>query len=133
MQQKELHFDGRASETQSCPSNSSAIGRAAPELARPPGASSGTYPNHPGWKRHGTSQDAAESAAPCAKTLRASALRVLKLEDLTADEVAAKLDEDVLSIRPRISELAVQGKIIETGQRRKNRSGKSAMVWRAWL
>jgi len=35
-----------------------------------------------------------------------------------------------LSIRPRITELVLQGRIFDTGERRRNASGKSAIVWR---
>mgnify|MGYP000322982922 CR=1 FL=1 len=47
---------------------------------------------------------------------------------LTADECAAVLGESVLSIRPRFSELLGAGLIRETGQRRRNASGKMADV-----
>lgn len=90
------------------------------------------YPLFPGAKRGGTSQDAAVSMAPRASTLREKALRAISgTPGLTADEVARFLGESVLAIRPRISELKVLGKVVETKHRRKNRSGKDAIVWRA--
>jgi predicted HTH transcriptional regulator len=48
---------------------------------------------------------------------------------MTADQCANLLRIDKLSIRPRFSELAAQGKIIDTGERRPNQSGKRAIVW----
>ena len=54
-------------------------------------------------------------------------------EGLTADECAAIIGQTVLATRPRVTELNKQGKIIRTGQRRKNVSGASAIVWKATL
>ncbi|MCH8882314.1 MAG: alpha-hydroxy-acid oxidizing protein [SAR324 cluster bacterium] len=42
-----------------------------------------------------------------------------------------RLAFDKLAIRPRISELSRLGKITDTGRRRRNTSGKSAIVWKA--
>lgn len=47
----------------------------------------------------------------------------------TADELAAWLDVDRLSIRPRCSELRALGDIADSGRRRRNKSGKAAIVW----
>ena len=41
------------------------------------------------------------------------------------------LGESVLAIRPRFSELRALGQITDTGARRINDSGRSAIVWRA--
>ena len=49
---------------------------------------------------------------------------------LTSDEVADLMNESILSIRPRVSELRAQGKIESTGQRRKSVNGNGATVWR---
>jgi predicted ArsR family transcriptional regulator len=49
---------------------------------------------------------------------------------LTADEIAATLDESVLAVRPRVSELFHAGLIEKTGERRRNQSGLSAHVWK---
>lgn len=90
------------------------------------------YPLFPGAKRGGTSLAAAVSMAPLAHTLRGVALAHLRQRGpMTADEVAQVMGESVLAIRPRITELSKLDFIVETGQRRKNRSGKMAIVWRA--
>lgn len=47
----------------------------------------------------------------------------------TADEIAGRLRVDRLSVRPRCSELRSLSQIHDTGQRRKNKSGKRAIVW----
>ncbi len=49
---------------------------------------------------------------------------------MTADECAAALGLDILSIRPRFSELSRLGLIKKTGEQRPNRSGDHAAVWR---
>lgn len=88
------------------------------------------YPSTPGFKRPGTSQDAAAAMQPKASLLRERCLAVLREGPRTADEVAGVLRMDRLAIRPRLSEL-VEMKLIEpTGERRKNASGQSANVWR---
>ncbi len=86
------------------------------------------YPVQAGFKRSGTSQEAAASVN--APTLRDKVLAVLRHGNYTADEVAEILEEPILSCRPRLSELLALGKIAETSQRRRNASGKFASVWR---
>lgn len=88
-----------------------------------------TYPHSPGSKRDGTSRDAAQAIAPRAKTLRDQCLALIRQHPMTADECAAQLNESVLAIRPRITELLKLGHIRESGLRRKNASGASAAVW----
>jgi hypothetical protein len=89
------------------------------------------YPKTAGWREPTTSRDAANAVEPKAKRLRP-----LVIEDLlqhpasTADEVAARLGETVLSIRPRISELKTDCTIEKTGIKRRNESGLSAHTWR---
>lgn len=89
------------------------------------------YPNAPGFKRRGTSSD----AAPTIK--RAQGLRALVLAEikkagkrgLTADEAAGKLGVNILAIRPRVSEHFKMNRIAESGMKRKNASGICAVVW----
>lgn len=88
------------------------------------------YPSAPGYKIAGTSKDAAHAIAPRANTLRAAVLRRLLRSPATADECATSLAESVLSIRPRLSELREAAAIEDTGERRKNQSGRPAAVWR---
>jgi hypothetical protein len=88
-----------------------------------------TYPNEPGWKEGDTSREAAESMS-----LRAIRLRKLSYDFIrhhpehTADEIANALDESILAIRPRISELRRMEYIRNHG-RGTNRSGKAAHKW----
>jgi hypothetical protein len=67
------------------------------------------YKGMPGFKESGTSKEAGRSLAKNgrADTLRDKCLSIfLEGWQMTDDQVAARLGEDVLSIRPRISELA---------------------------
>ena len=92
----------------------------------------GQYPDVAGSKeRGGTSQEAAKAieASGDAAHLRTLVLATLKrCGPLTADEIASRLRESVLAIRPRCSELVNQGKVRKTDKRRPNRSGRSATV-----
>ena len=90
-----------------------------------------TYPEVPGVKTHETetSQQAANSIKPTAATLRDKCYAALKGAAMTSDEVAENLSMSILAIRPRISELNAMRKIEATVFRRKNASGKKAVVW----
>lgn len=95
------------------------------------------YPLAPGFKERTTSRDAAYAIAGRASILRRrvyTELLAAGAAGLTADQVAARLGESVLSVRPRVTELAKakpQPWIVPTGERRKNESGLKAKVWRA--
>ena len=92
-----------------------------------------SYPNRAGAKERTTSLEAAHriEAKGRARTLRKMVLEWFSYDhESTADEVAEQLGEDILAIRPRVTELHKQGWLEHTGQRRKNASGASAHVWR---
>jgi len=90
------------------------------------------YPHAPGARDRDTSQASAADVQPIAATLRAKALAVVERSNgLTADEVAGRLGLSILSIRPRLTELARLQKVRDTGIRRRNASGKQAIVWAA--
>jgi predicted ArsR family transcriptional regulator len=92
-----------------------------------------TYPNTPGHKASGTSEEAAASMAGSAPQLQRAVLTVLYRHPigLTADQCAEYIGVSVLSIRPRFSELQRKGLIEESGERRRNQSGRMANVYRA--
>jgi hypothetical protein len=77
---------------------------------------------------HDTSA-AAQPAPQEAEVLREQCLNLLQAADYTADEIAAMLRKSILSVRPRVSELATKMRIWDSGKRRKNGSGHSAIVW----
>ena len=88
------------------------------------------YPHAPGFKDDDTSREAAESIAPSAELLRERCYSALRENGpATADEVAGWLELSVLSTRPRFTELQRAGRICDTGERRKNASGRNAKVW----
>lgn len=89
-----------------------------------------SYPAVPGWKGRDTSREAAERVP--AKVLQAKVLAEFRPGCwFTADEVAERLNLSVLSVRPRVCELSALGKLRDSGERRKNPSGRSAIVWQA--
>lgn len=100
-----------------------------PPPAAPPPA---RYPHAPAFRDTDTSEDAAASMADRAPTLEAAALWLIEAAGaagLTADEVAARLNESPLSIRPRVSTLLTKRLVVDSGLRRRNASGRAAIAW----
>ena len=58
-----------------------------------------------------------------------AAIRKAGAFGLTADEAAAKLGLTPFTARPRCTELNKLGKIMDSGLRRENESGRRAIVW----
>jgi len=50
---------------------------------------------------------------------------------LTADALAERLDLSILYVRPRVSELVKRDRLIRSGKRGRNASGKWAHKWKA--
>lgn len=90
-----------------------------------------SYPNRPGYKRPGTSSDAAAAITQAAVPIHQRVLALLKTRTATPDEAADILGLSLLAVRPRITELSAKGLIMRTGARRPNASGLLADVWRA--
>ncbi len=91
------------------------------------------YPDSPGFKVSGTSEEAAEAIKPVVHYLQGEIIKVLGAYwpgGLTPDECAELLNESILSVRPRFSELKEKKLIVKSGERRKNKSGRAADVWR---
>jgi predicted ArsR family transcriptional regulator len=90
------------------------------------------YPDAPGFKVSGPSEQAAEAMGGTANKMRAAVFAQIAQHTggATADEIAKDLNLSVLSVRPRVSELNRNGAIEQTGARRKNESGMTATVWR---
>jgi hypothetical protein len=91
------------------------------------------YPDSPGFKVSGPSEQAAEAIAPRAPRIRDTVLEKIAgaAAPLTADEVAGALGMSVLTVRPRVSELHRMGEIQRASDRRCNSSGMTASTWRA--
>lgn len=92
------------------------------------------YPDAPGHRSVDTSIAAADAIAPKLGRLQRIALEAIRKagpQGYTADELAAALRLDRWTVQPRTSELRRKGMIHDSGQRRKNATGKRAIVWTA--
>lgn len=87
------------------------------------------YPATPGFKRAGTSQAAAEAIAPKALSLRARVLEAVKAKPGTPEQIAKRLGEPVMNVRPRLSEAAKLGLVKDSGLRGRAMGGRQAIVW----
>ena len=98
------------------------------ELYRPQ-----SYPDAPGYRRPGPSQEAGHRIASHAKATGQRILGLLRRrpDGMTADEIADALDmPNNYQSRPRIAELHTQGEVVDSGERRPGRSGISITVWK---
>lgn len=87
------------------------------------------YPNSPGWKARATSQAAAEAIAPQAKSLRARVFDELKKAPGTPEQIAHRMKEPLMNVRPRLSELSAKGLVRDSGARGQAMGGRQAIVW----
>lgn len=79
-----------------------------------------------------TSRAAAESVRESSNVVRARVLALFEASGetgLTADEVAARLGVMHNTTSPRVRELALLEKLVDSGRRRGTRSGRAAIVW----
>jgi hypothetical protein len=87
------------------------------------------YPDAPGFKKAGTSAKAAKEMRARKPTIADKIMESMnKGYAWTPDKFAEAHDINFLSVRPRFSELLLEGKIVETNRTQKNRSGKDAAV-----
>jgi predicted ArsR family transcriptional regulator len=91
------------------------------------------YPGIPGVKTNdNTTLKAALQISARAQILRAKVYEsLLESGPASADQIAGRLRETILTIRPRCSELRASGHIQDSGERAFNESGKMAIVWKA--
>jgi predicted ArsR family transcriptional regulator len=90
------------------------------------------YPNAPAHRGIDTSIEAADDIAPKLGRLQhqvVTAIQSARENGLTGDEVAARMGVERWSVRPRTSELRRKGVIRDSGRRRPNASGRSAIIW----
>ncbi len=89
-----------------------------------------TYPTTPGFKAHGTSEQAAVKVKNKAKVIKDKCLKMLRERgDCTAQEMADLLNEHVGDVAPRLSELRTENQIFNSGLTRPNARGNAAMVY----
>lgn len=91
------------------------------------------YPSEPGFKGNAdTGREAAEAMQSKCGRLQQMALahiRAAGAGGYTADELSAAMGMDRWTVQPRTSELKAKGLIVDSGQRRRNVTGKRAVVW----
>lgn len=87
------------------------------------------YPDAPGAKARETSFAAAEAIAPRVGNLRERVLAELQAFPGSPEQIAQRLSEPVMNIRPRCSELAHKGLIRDSGKRAFAQGGRRAIVW----
>lgn len=90
------------------------------------------YPNTPGHRGVDTSMEAAEKVASIAPAIREKVLQGVAAAGaagLTVLEGCQQFGWDRHGAQPRFTELKALGKIIDSGQRRRNPSGVRAIVW----
>lgn len=64
-------------------------------------------------------------------SIEADVIAALQLTEGTSDEIATLVGANILAVRPSICVLHKKGKVVKTGKRRQNETGKWANVW-AW-
>lgn len=91
------------------------------------------YPHAPGAK--GQAETGYQAADAIEAQVAALSLQALKAIDaagqrgVTADEAAAYAGVSILAMRPRLSELKAKNLVRDSGIRRRNDSGRLAVVW----
>lgn len=90
------------------------------------------YPKTPGHRGIETSIAAAkalERKHPTQKQLVYDVIDATGLKGCIGDEVAEKLGWTKYEVRPRTSDLRREGRIVDSGKRRKSRKGIRSIVW----
>ena len=90
------------------------------------------YPDSPGHRGVETSIAAANDIAPNLGRLQQLTLATVSeaaWHGCTAKELADRTGLPREAVQPRTSELRRMGKIVDSGRRRHNPNGKSAIVW----
>jgi hypothetical protein len=92
------------------------------------------YPNHPGYRSRGgdTSRAAAESMKDHAPHLRERVRKMIAEapDGLTYDEICVLAKLGAPTVSARLRELVLLEQIIDTGDRRATRSGRTARVYK---
>lgn len=81
-----------------------------------------------------TSRQAAAEITPHARALQVRVLACIAAQQgrgATCDEVEIEADIRQSTVSARVRELAVGGHVVDTGIRRRTRSGRKAIVWLA--
>lgn len=90
------------------------------------------YPHAPAERDDAASRKAAEIIKGRAATLRERVMQCLRARgEMTPDACADYLGEDILSIRPRFSELRAMSLVAKTGRYGKSSRGTTQNIFRA--
>lgn len=90
-----------------------------------------SYPHAPGFKGAETSRAAAIAMAPKVDGLRGLVLAAIRQKPGTPEQIAHRINEPLMNVRPRCSELKAKGLIRDSGQRAAAMGGRRAVVWEA--
>lgn len=90
-----------------------------------------SYPHAPGSKGGETSRAAAEGIAPRVDGLRGQVLAAIRQRPGTPEQLAHRIGEPLMNVRPRCSELKAKGLIRDSGRRATAMGGRRAVVWEA--
>ena len=89
------------------------------------------YPANPGHRGVDTSIAAAESIKPTAKKWEKEIISALKDNGaMTFWEIASVTGICFDNSQPCVSRMKAAGKVIDSGERRKNPNGRNSIVWR---
>jgi hypothetical protein len=91
-----------------------------------------SYPYQAGYKARSTSKEAADKINMQYPRLRFAIEDVFKFGEYntyTADEVADQLNQNLISVRARITELNQLDILEDSGERRKNSNNRNVIAW----
>lgn len=100
-------------------------------MTGPTGFGFDSYPDVPGYQKRDTSKDAAERVTEVRQMQEAIIASLRAWGDMTFYEMAEFLGKDSRRVQPRMSELAKQGKIVDSGKRHDTPYGRKGIAWRA--
>lgn len=90
------------------------------------------YPDAPGYVDRDTSFEAAIRIEPTAGSLRFLILNhIRRTAAATCDEIEVDLELRHQTASARVRELFLLGFVVDTGERRRTRSGRRAIIWAA--
>jgi hypothetical protein len=92
-----------------------------------------TYPATPGHADTDTSRAAADSMEPHVTDLAAKVLEAINVSPKTCFEIETALGLSHQTASARIRELAMAGRVVDCGLRRRGPSGRNSIVWRPAL
>ena len=91
-----------------------------------------TYPKRAGYKKLGTSSEAAKAMNPVLNQLQSQVLQAIRSSEngLSSDGVVNATGIPDYTAKPRISELIAHGLVVNSGKREVNSKGKNITIWK---